>query len=247
MYVAFSPDGTRLLGGEVGSGHVWTAASSGELGRLIESAPARPRSDIPVRDPDSPRELIDLTRYYNASLTENWGGSPGPEANDLSELPQGIQTLGGVKFDLRGLIHVGNNRGSRTAVEGHVFPRRVPGIAVGLPCQRLHFLHAATWGIDKTGTTIGNYVVHFAGGRSIEIPIVLGKDLDDWWTSPSTAAVGTTLAWTGTNPATRARGLQVSLFRTTWNNPMPAVKIETIDFNWAGTKAMPFIVAITAE
>lgn len=55
--------------------------------------------------------------HPNAVLTETWHPSSnlaGSSGNDLSELPRGVQKLGEVQSDLRGLIQVGTDgSGSR--------------------------------------------------------------------------------------------------------------------------------------
>lgn len=56
-----------------------------------------------------------------------------------------------------------------------------------------------------------------------------------------------TVAWTGSNEASRAEGRTTSLFKTTWKNPLPKETVESIDFTWAGTESKPFLVAVTAE
>ncbi len=241
VFVGFSPDGRHLLGGKVGEVHVWTAAKDADLSHLFKAHVARELSGIPPRSPDTPSQLIDLSSHYNASLTESWLGSPGPEKNDLAELPQGVHAFAGVRFDVRGLIQAGTTPARR------YYPHRVTGIAVGLSCSRLHFLHATQWGIERPGTQIGNYVVHFANGQTHEIPIVLGQNVADWWSHIPERGMEFTVAWTGTNEATRARRTTTSLFKTTWKNPWPDVVIESIDFNWAGREGKPFLVAITAE
>ena len=50
------------------------------------------------------------------------------------------------------------------------------------------------------------------------------------------------IAWHGSH--TRSG---VSLFRYTWDNPLPQVAIDRIDFLSAMTKAAPFLVAVTCE
>ena len=59
----------------------------------VAAAKAKAQTEIPERDPRAPAKLIDLTKHYNAALTEGWHrtGPNEPIANDLSNLPRGIQ------------------------------------------------------------------------------------------------------------------------------------------------------------
>ena len=99
--------------------------------------------------------MLDLTPFYNARLNESWHGNKG---NDLATLPKGLQTFGGVEFDVRGIVQLGS-----TASPSTNYPALIKGIPVKQKCQRLHFLHAAAFGSRADeGTQIGAYVAHFA-------------------------------------------------------------------------------------
>jgi hypothetical protein len=193
---------------------------------------------IPARDPSTPSNLVDLTQYYNAALSDNWH-DPLNRENHLGELPTGMQILAGTPFDVRGLIQIMNPSTKR-------YPPRVDGMAVGQTCQRLHFLHAAIYAafISK-GQEIGRYIVRYANGDQREIPIVSGRDVVDWYEQSEGACV---VAWIGENPKSRKSKTKVRLFKSTWVNPLPEEKILTIDFMGTRTGGpSPFLVAITAE
>jgi eukaryotic-like serine/threonine-protein kinase len=194
---------------------------------------------IPPRDPAAKPDLIDLSSYYNGGFAANWHGST-PE-NNLAALPTGIQNLAGIDFDVRGLIQV-DYEPSPTVK----FPSEVLDIAVGQTCRRLHFLHAANGaGRAEDGTEIGRYVIHFADGQQRHLPLRIGEELADWWTQPNEAGKRFKIAWTGTNRDTLQRGIR--LFVTTWTNPRPGVKIQTIDLVATHKQGGPFLVALTAE
>ena len=202
---------------------------------------------IPPRAPDTPACLIDLSPHYNAPLTTTWHTEAYDHArgrtNDLSSLPQGIQRLGGVAFDVRGVVQLAIRDWPGR------YPTNVCGIRVGLACQRLHFLHSTGW-YATNGVTIGRYIVHYADGRRREIPICYGEDVLDWWMMDAErkqAPHRAVTAWQGPNTATAARGLEVRLFRSTWENPEPETPIATLDFETTLTYAAPFLVAITAD
>ena len=127
----------------------------------------------PSRDGNASARLLDLTTFYNARLTETWHGTANATGNDLAALPAGVQNIGGVEYDLRGVIQLGGK-----APTPNQFPSSVLGIKVNQKCQKLHFLHSAAWGhVQDEGKQIGTYVLHFASNNMrLDVPIVYGKE-----------------------------------------------------------------------
>jgi serine/threonine protein kinase/tetratricopeptide (TPR) repeat protein len=195
---------------------------------------------IPARDPAASTNLVDLSSFYNAPLTEDWHE---PGSSDLSELPRGIQTFAGVQFDVRGLIQLSASfRGPER------YPDEVRDIPVHRTCRRLHFLHAAIFAADAPdGAKIGSYIVHYASGKQSELPIIMGKSLADWWTQPDEQGKTFTIGWQGENAESRRQGRTIRLFKSTWENPAPGETVSTIDFIAFQKAPAPFLVAITVE
>jgi hypothetical protein len=201
---------------------------------------------LPPRATNTPPALIDLGAHYNALLDQPWlPAAPGAPTNDLAALLPGVQRFNGVSFDVRGLIQLSSrnleNQGGR-------FPRLIDDLAIGQKAQRLHFLHGAVWA-SLTGTPIGRYVVHYDDGGTQEIRLVFGRDLREWWVSPTQQPLttGAALAWEGTNPASKGAGFRLRLFQMTWINPRPAVSIARIEFESFMESSAPFLLAITAD
>jgi len=74
-------------------------------------------------------------------------------------------------------------------------PERVNNIPIGRQCRRLHFLHTighssyisrGANGVREEkfrvpfGVVVGHYVVHYADGEEIKIPIEHGRDVRDY-------------------------------------------------------------------
>jgi serine/threonine protein kinase len=207
--------------------------------------------NIPARDPRCRPEAIDLTDYYNAALTENWhidmkhfvtfGGYIAE--NNLSQLPRGVQKFAGIEFDVRGLIQLASQI-TKAKNMGN-FPEQVTQIKVSRPCRKLHFLHAAIEGNgDWEGKQVGSYTIHFRKHPKQEIPLLYGRDLRDWWTlkGEPRETKNAAIAWRGTNSL-----LGLRLFKSTWENPLPRVNVESIDFVSAMSGPAPFLIAITLE
>jgi hypothetical protein len=194
---------------------------------------------IPARLAQTPRNLIDLSDYYNAALTQTWHG--GTANNSLDSLPPGLLLLGSVLFDVRGIVQLGGQQLQRSERR---YPQKVVGIKINQTCTRLHFLHASGWH-TADGTPLGSYVVHYVDGRQQTIPIIYGEDVRDWNgnTDPSTTLKRSSIVWSATNKAP----FHVRLFKSTWINPWPETEIATIDYLSTMTESAPFLVAITAE
>src|SRR5436305_15018215 len=60
----------------------------------------------PDRDPKARPQLLDLSSFFNARLTDTWHGAQTASGNDLGSLPAGIQRLDGIEYDLRGVIQL---------------------------------------------------------------------------------------------------------------------------------------------
>ena len=224
--------------------------TSGPVTLEVESEPSSqpglpsPQADlstIPPRDTNATPNLIDLSAYFNAGLTETWHS--GHLNNSLINLPRGVQTLAGIVFDIRGLIQLRGESPAETR-----FPELVAGIPVDRRCRELHFLHATQRSLSE-GIHIGHYVVHYANGSEISLPIIYGQNVRDWWAKLNEPASPEALvpAWSGSNAQSQASGSSVRLFMWTWKNPSANLQVRSIDFVSEKTPCAPFLVAITAE
>jgi len=74
-----------------------------------------------------------------------------------------------------------------------------------------------------------------------------GTILLDWFEQPRERAEPPVIAWIGENPKSRRWGKKIRLFKSTWENPLPEVAIETVDFLALKSGPSPFLVALTAE
>ena len=185
---------------------------------------------------------IDLTGFYTSPLGEAWQGVPG---DDLASVPSGLQSFGGVQFDVRGIVQL---KGKSPALEK--YPPEVKGIPIHQRCQHLYFLHAASLGGNADeGEQIGSYIVHLANNKmSLEIPIYYGRSVRDWHQDANEPQAEKELkvAWTGENAAGKRVGKHIRLFVTAWNLA-PGVDIDNIDFVCAGRQAVPFLLAISVD
>ena len=186
---------------------------------------------IPERGMQVPAELLDLSPFYNAALTNAWHS--GESGNDLATLPSGVQTLGGVCFDLRGIVQLAGDPTLKGA-----YPAAQTNFVVNRTFKRLHVLHATGWTV-KPGTKIGAVRLKYAGGREHEFPIVFGEDVRDWnaGSDPSEVVSRARIAWRGHNAA----DYDIRLFLSTWVNPFPSEEVRSLDYVSAGSNCAPFL------
>jgi hypothetical protein len=197
---------------------------------------------FPTRASAAGPELIDLTKWYNATLTGTWHGTDA--GNDFKSLPSGLQTFDDTKFDVRGFIQV---RGPFNGKE--LYPTQVKDIHIGLLCKQLHFLHNACGGGNHPakGAKIGSYVIHYANGLNLPVPLLYGEALNDWWSTPTNKMSAAVVAWTGSNQVTAKNNAKIHIVKFTWENPQPDVEITTLDIVSDEKESAPFLIAITAE
>ena len=257
--LCFSPSGAKLAAlGEAHTLQVWDLRALrrdlSELGLDWEqppyppvptianaSAPLRLRIEkpplvIPPRPADALAGLVDLGAFYTGSVTQMWPDIPD---NNLAQLGAGIHSLNGVSFDVRGIIALRHP-------ELPQLPKAVRDIPVRQGCARLHFLHGVAF-VTPESTKVGTYVVHYADGGQIEVPILLGYETGQWWLRPAQTSGRAQIAWSGTNPAAARYGHSCHLFQFAWENPRPGVEIVSLDFVSMSDDCSPFLVALTAE
>jgi hypothetical protein len=196
--------------------------------------------------------FVDFQSMTNQKLADSMHN--GTEGNDLRGLPGGNQEFGGVQFKIgSSLLQLGSK-----VVEK--MPEKIEGIKVDRLCNKLHVLHATGYGggpnqpgnpgFVEDGTRIGDYRVTYEDKTTVLIPIVYGQDVRDWFflegeRLPNLGKV----VWTGDNAFAKEVGARLRLYLSSWDNPMPAKRVTSIDYlsRKDDTAAAPFCVAITVE
>jgi len=146
----------------------------------------------------------------------------------------------GIAFDVRGVVQLGLEGGNMRN-----FPRSVDEIPVAQKCRALHLVGAVRNVNGSQGDEVLRLVVHYADGSIVEHPFKLGIDVGDWWLDVLPAE--DRLVWTGKNPASRAVGNDIGVYRMRWENPRPEQVVASVDLVAFNRGGAPFIVALTAE
>jgi hypothetical protein len=213
------------------------------------------RSLFPKRDPRAAAGQIDLTVSYTGELDETFHGKVGgvlDHDDDLSELPVGLVNLGGVEFDIRGVIQLRRTEplGEAWEMAARDDPVRVDGIPIQQEIARLHSL-LGTIQSEANGTVIGNLILHYADGETRSLDLVYGRDVREWWYEPARGDTEATdraeVVWRGMNPVAQEAGRRLRLYLHTRENPRPGVQITTFDFVSAMSQSAPFLIGVTVE
>lgn len=204
-------------------------------------------------NPAANEETINLTPWLNAKLADQMpGSSPKTKGNNLSELPMGVHTFGGVAFDVEGRIQLADlPLLKKTKLPVHV------EIPIGRKCSQISLLHGAMF-MSATDMKVALIILHYEDGSQTAMEIIGGKDVLDWWgpiyntdsgIGRYTTSPGTELAWAGSNPGIEknAPDFSLRLYRSTFANPHPELEISSIDYVSSLSEAIPFLVGLTIE
>lgn len=181
--------------------------------------------------------FVDLSSFLNASLAENRGMG---EFN-LAALPQGRQKFAEIEFEVGpGIVQLASQATERFARR---FPTNVTGIKVGRKCRVLHFLY----GSERTDRDqfVARYVIHFSNGRTWEIP-VSGQDVNAFRSDDVEPHKAKRALLVHVVPQKRG-AVAARLLQTSWENPLPNLEIESIDYISAMNWGSAYLVAITVE
>src|SRR6185369_3529407 len=162
----------------------------------------------------------------------------------FASLSSVVQQLGGVTFDIRGLVQL---KGGGSGFGGR--PVQVTGIAVAQTCKALHFLHAAAFS-EKPGTAIGEYVIHYANKQQESVPLIYGENIADWSCGsgpPALLGHSTKIAWMRGDPSAEKPNRVICLYDLRWENRHPQTAFPSLDFKSAMKQSGPFLLAITLD
>ena len=217
---------------------------------LPETAASWRRHFIPRRPKGLDPRQIDLTGFYNGALSQSPFITLNPSEaieNNWGTLPSGSVTLGGVPFDIRGVIHL-SGQNLETRIPGRV-PASVTNIPVAMKCQRIHFVGATQWG-DPPGTVVCRYRMHYEDGTTEVMAVEFERDIQSWWLRREDNQGDLQRAKRvaqGSNARLDSNRWTLSLYLQTWKNPKPDIQVRSIDLESAMLNSSPFVAGITVE
>jgi WD40 repeat protein len=208
-----------------------------------------PRTEWPARAADVPDTCMDLSDHYNALLNVPWRplGVWGDFDDHLGNLASGLRELGGIPFDVRGLVVAPPDAAAWLRLR--YYAARPSPIRIARAPSQLHFLHATTFRADE-GVMVGRYRLQHEDGTVAELPLVYGKNIRSWHASldERSEMQEARTVWTGTNPTAALHRSSLRLVAWTWTNPNPARSIRSVELEaGSGSTVAPFLVALTSD
>lgn len=213
-----------------------------ELKQQIEYNAARYYNDVKAKD----CAFVDLTAHVNMGFKDDIsgdgkGGWFDQGVNDFAKIPHGKVLMGNVPFNI--IDPQKNKQKSAIVLYGKSkakFPKKVTKINFNAKAKNIYFLHTMGWNLNA-GETAFYYIVHYADGSKIKIPIRFAYELSGWW-HPK-AVSNAKIVFESSNSLCN----NIGLYCAKWKNPKIKKKIAYIDIVSAEKNAVPAIIAISYE
>jgi hypothetical protein len=161
----------------------------------------------------------------------------GPK-NDLRALPLGTNSFDGIVFNL---ANPGENNGKSCVVVSanpHLPFKPVSApIPVTMKLKRIVFFHTGAW-MGKEKSSAGKYIVKYASGKTLEIPLTTGVEIADWWNAPGKNPTKAQCVWSSKNGSSI-----VGAFAYSWKNPHPEDEIKSITVESSGKTVVGLLAA----
>jgi len=198
---------------------------------------------------------VPFNEQCNQYVTQDRGWFEG--GRDLSHLPHGDVTFGGVPYAIRDFKTSPAPSCVMLAGPGAKFqlPTEVKGLKVGAKADALFFLHTlnrvADWRPrkpDEPAPVLFTYVVHYADGQTARVPIIYGEGVGPWVSKQPAGLKSASVAWSAPFPGDQS-GDQAVLYQFEWRNPRPDVAIDSLDLTYGpeGSRyGTPALLALTA-
>ncbi len=218
-------------------------------------------------------ETVNLQEYGTAYLDDR-GGKPGwfgRKGQDLQALPRGKHEFADVLYHVVDYATAPTPDCLMVAAERgrlHVTPRpprKIAGIKVGHKADLLYFLHSAEVHRPVTDRerermrarkrpfelpTVAKYVLHYADGKTAEVPVVLERHIDHWLKADPEPLPGARIGWTTKLEVPKGKEtgtMRAALYSMQVNNPRPDVEITSLEMVIGpdGQRATPALIAFS--
>jgi|GEM_PF-1685500 len=192
----------------------------------------------PVAQTSDGFTTVNLRAVVNQGWADNGGkvrGWTDQGDNDMRTVKPGLKTLIGIPFDL---IDPRTNGGRAVLVmKSNHFPDGPQDVTVPVnhKAASVYFLHASAW----TQGLVATYIVHFADGSSLNIPIRAKEEINDWWGPVNGPEYRVALV------VPNAVNDDMGMVAFGWNNPYPDKVIQSLEFKSADGEAIPILAAVT--
>ncbi len=203
-------------------------------------------TEILPRDPRAPSGVVNLETVMNRPLESREGSNDGLREVP-TDLPLGVSRLGGVDFEIRGVVQMSSRGGP---LPERKWPARVTLPLPGKAARRMHLLLTTRGGAElPVGTPVMRVRCRWSGGAEAELPVRLGVEVGNGWHAPENPKPGdrADAAWQGISEASETARSVMRLYRMTIEAPGPGMVLEQCELASEETAATPMIYAVSVE
>jgi beta-galactosidase len=197
--------------------------------------------------------------HSKATTYKDERGWFGDKRHTLKALPPGEHVFAGVKYNIYEMptspvpevLMLGGN-----GVPGNL-PDAIRDIPIHTKADALFFLQTARLDRpldnrereERKQIELCKYVIHFADGQTLEVPVLGGVDIENFEQREPKAIPGAQIAWTGKFDDGDESAV---VYAQQWNNPRPGVEVSSVDLVYGrdrdrGVPALLAVTAVTAE
>ncbi|HRI11607.1 MAG TPA: WD40 repeat domain-containing serine/threonine protein kinase [Verrucomicrobiota bacterium] len=213
---------------------------------LVDLSPPAAAGTFRPRPADATAVHVDLTPFYTAPLHPNWDDEV--YRGELPEIPSGLFSANGVRFDVRGIIQLS---GGRMKGVNPNLPQAVTNIPVAQLVRRVHFLSHANIAPRSVlrPLEIARVRLNYSDGTSTEFPVRLGEEVEDWWSRPRGPLVPkrASIVWRGISSSSETASSWQQICHFAFDNPHPEIELASIDLVSAMETPSLYVLAITIE
>jgi len=195
---------------------------------------------------------LDISKQANQFRNEQ--GWFGDKSFTFRDLPTGRQTFSGVPFDIYQFAT--SSVPNTIMLGGSGIPNNLPDAVRGIPVNRkadaLFFLQAARIDNrrnndeirDRKRYEMARYVVTYADGQNVNVPIYSEIDVDDYKQETPRSLPGAQIGWIKKYEGTPQTAVA---YVKQWDNPRPGIVIQSVALEYGADKrGVPALMAITA-
>lgn len=184
--------------------------------------------------------VADISPYCNVKPADDPKGSGWiglGEDDDLSDVPSGLVSLKGFKFQLASPSMNTAVRVASSMDTEAIYPEKI-NIPLNTKARTLFFLHTTARN-DAPGQKSGAYIVRYSDGTQAEIPLIYRTNISAW-NDPAVCADAIPV-W-----STQSKADETLLIRVMeWSNPSPDKTIASVDLVSSGSEAGVALLGIS--